>query len=164
MNKKTIVSLLMILTVAAISAIPASAQKKCGTPCGSCPSAVVCEPSEKCVPCGTCSHEIEVGAAGEPCPIDACCLAELNNQLGLELKNIGNLAFDKHGKLSAKLSDEQCCDLASAYIAFRGDKDLKVGKITAARKYYEAPVLAADNTTAYTLRIDKKTARVTPAI
>ena len=164
MNKKTIVSLLMILAVAAFSATPASAQKKCGSPCGTCPSAIVCEPSENCLPCRTCSHEIEVGASGEPCPIDACCLAEINHKLGLELKNISNISFNKHGKLSAKLSDEQCCDLASAYIAFRGDKDLKVGIITAARKYYEAPVLAADNTTAYTLRIDKKTARVTPVI
>jgi len=164
MNRKTIVTLLMILAVAAISAAPTSAQKKCGTPCGSCPSAIVCEPSENCVPCGTCCQEIEIGAAGKPCPIDACCLAELNSKLGLELKNIDNISFNKHGKLSAKLSDEQCCDLAAAYIAFRGDKDLKVGEITVARKYYEAPVLAADNTIAYTLRIDKKTARVTPAI
>lgn len=164
MNKKTIVSLMMILTVAAISAIPAAAQDKCGSTCGSCPSAVVCEPSEECIPCGSCSHEIEIGAAGEPCPIDACCLAELNGKLGLELKNISSLAFNKHGKLTVKLTKEQCSDLTSAYIAFRGDKDLKVGKITAALKYYEAPVLAADNTTAYTLRIDKKTARVTPAI
>ena len=57
MNKKTIVTLLMILAVAAFSATPASAQKKCGSPCGTCPSAIVCEPSENCLPCRTCSHD-----------------------------------------------------------------------------------------------------------